>query len=83
MNEFLKAIGIIVIVVLTLLILAPLSTIVGIIGGWIVGLFFTDLIIGTIARTGFDVTGLEVWHIGGVLGFIASFFKSSQTNTNK
>lgn len=80
MNDFLKIIGGVVFVIAMVFFLGILGTLGGIIGGWIVGLFFSDLIIGTIARTGLDTVGLEVWHIGGTLGFIGSFFKSVQTN---
>lgn len=57
-----------------------LGVIGGIVSGWIVGLFFTDLIIGFIGRFGVDTVGLEVWHVGGALGFLGSFFKSVHTN---
>jgi hypothetical protein len=60
-----------------------LGTVGGIVGGWIVGLFFSDLILSFLGRIGVDVTGLALWQVGGALGFLGSFFKSYQTNTNK
>lgn len=83
MGDIYKVIGGIVGVVVLAFFLGTLGVLGGIVSGWIVGLFFTDLIIGTIARIGVDTAGLEVWHIGGTLGFIGAFFKSVQTNTNK
>lgn len=83
MGDVLKAIGGVVAAIVIVFFLGILGVLGGIFGGWIVGLFFTDLIIGTIARIGVDTAGLEVWHIGGTLGFIGAYFKSVQTNTNK
>lgn len=83
MSDILKIIGGVVGIIALVLFLGIFGVLGGIVSGWIVGLFFTDLIIGTIGRTGLDVAGLEVWHIGGTLGFIGAFFKSVQTNTAK
>lgn len=60
-----------------------LYTVGGIVAGWIVGLFFEDMIFSVIARTGFDTAGLALWQLGGALGFVGGFFKSVQTNTSK
>lgn len=81
MNKFLIAVGGIALSVAGIFFLCILGTIGGIFGGWVVGLFFTDLIIGTIARTGIDTAGLAVWHIGGTLAFVGSFFKSVQVSS--
>ena len=83
MSDILKVIGGVVGIAALILFLGILGVLGGIVSGWIVGLFFTDLIIGTIGRTGLDTAGLEVWHLGGTLGFIGAFFKSVQTNTAK
>lgn len=77
MGTFLKVIGGIVAATGLVFLFCLLGVLGGIFGGWIVGLFFTDLIIGTISRIGgINTAGLEVWHIGGTLGFIGAFFKT-------
>lgn len=68
--------------VLILLFLAPLLGVLGgAFGGWVVGIFFTDLIIGTLARFGVDTAGLAVWHLGAFLGFVGGFFKTYTATT--
>lgn len=63
---------------------APLiGVLFGAFTGWVVGLFFTETIIGFFARAGFDVAGFAVWQIGAALGFIGAFFKATHTNTTK
>lgn len=81
--DFLKVIGGFVLAAAIILFLGIFGVLCGIVGGWIVGLFFTDLIIGFIGRFGVNTIGLEVWHVGGALGFIGAFFKSVQTTTAK
>lgn len=80
MNEFLKIIGGFVAAAALILFLGALGVIAGIISGWIVGLFFSGIILETLARFGVDTAGLAVWQLGGLLGFIGAFFKSVQTN---
>lgn len=82
METGLKILGGTVLVALTAFGLILLTTLGGMLAGWVVGLFFTDMILGVLARTGFDTVGLALWQLGGALGFIGSFFKSIQTNTN-
>lgn len=82
MSDFVKVIGGLAIGAAIVIFLAIFGTLAGIIGGWIVGLFFTDLIVGFIGRFGVNTAGLEVWQIGGVLGFLGGYFKSVQTSTS-
>lgn len=81
MNDFLKALGVVSLTVVVVFFFSILSTLGGMIGGWFVGWFFTDLIMGGLARFGVNTAGFEVWQLGGLLGFLGSFFKSYQTNT--
>ena len=83
METSLKVIGGIVLVVITAFGLILLATLGGMLAGWVVGLFFTDMILSVLDRTGMDTAGLALWQLGGALGFIGSFFKSVQTNTAK
>lgn len=56
------------------LFVAPLLGIVfGSLAGWVVGLFFSETILGMAAAVG--VTGFEMWQIGAALGFISMFFR--------
>lgn len=56
-----------------------LSTLFGAFAGWVVGLFFEKSILHFFAALG--ISGLKMWQIGAALGFIGSFFKT--TNINK
>ena len=52
-----------------------LSTLVGAICGWCVGLFFDDSILFVLENC--DIKGVSMWQLGASLGFTVSFFKSS------
>lgn len=84
MESFIKAIGAIV-VLAVLLCLSPLiGVLAGAFSGWIVGLFFSDVILWFLTKVGVDTAGLEVWHVGVALGFLGSFFRPSiTTNSSK
>ena len=56
-----------------------LSTLLGALAGWVVGLFFEETILNFFAMLG--ISGLKMWQIGASLGFIGSFFNT--TNINK
>ena len=75
----LTAVGVIAVII----VLVILGTLFGGIAGWIVGLFFTDTIMTTLARFGIDVSGMSMWQLGATLGFISGFFKSSGIKANK
>ena len=55
-----------------------LSTFLGAVAGWIVGLFFEESILNFFAALG--ISGLKMWQIGAALGFIGGFFKSTSIN---
>lgn len=74
----LAAIGL-VLLVFVLVILGSLS---GGIAGWIVGLFFTDIIMQTLNRIGVDTMGMTMWQLGATLGFVSGFFKSTKVQKN-
>jgi hypothetical protein len=77
MKDVLVVIGGAVVVVGGLLILPILGSFCGGVGGWLVGIFFGDLILGTLAA--FGVKGLSMWQLGVTLGFLSGYFKSSTT----
>ena len=58
-----------------------LTTLMGALVGWVVGLFFSETILGTLSRFGIDVMGLQMWQLGATLAFVGSFFKAHQHNT--
>lgn len=64
-------------VVTAVVFIVIIGTLFGAVGGWIVGLFFTETIMGTLARFGVQTTGFEMWQLGATLGFISGFFKTS------
>lgn len=58
--------------------IAPLvGVLIGAFMGWVVGLFFTDTIIGFLTRVGVDTVGLAVWQVGAAMGFLGSFLRTS------
>lgn len=79
MGTFFKIIGGLLVAAF-IFFLAPLIGIsVGAFTGWVCGLFFDDTLRDLATRLGVD---WAPWQLGAALGFVGSFFKSSQTNTN-
>lgn len=75
--DCIKAISSLLAIMIVLFIGIIAGTAFGALGGWIIGLVFTD----TITIIGAKLFGFtEPWEIGAALGFIGSFFK---TNTFK
>jgi hypothetical protein len=72
--------GILMACLLTLLFffLVLFVTLVGAFAGWVVGLFFSETILGFLAA--FGITGFKMWQIGASLAFIGSFFKGINYN---
>ena len=68
--------------VMLIIVMVILGTFFGGVAGWIVGLFFTDTIMGTLNRIGVDTMGMTMWQIGATLGLISGFFKSSGVKVN-
>ena len=68
--------------VMLIIVIVILGTLFGGIAGWIVGLFFTDTIMGTLNRIGVDTMGMTMWQLGATLGFISGFFKSTKVQKN-
>lgn len=58
-----------------LFLVVVMSTLIGGIVGWIVGMVFPFVIVTLNTLTDLTLTGFE---FGAVLGFVGSFFKSSQ-----
>lgn len=56
-----------------------IGAVFGAFSGLIVGLAFEQSILLFFEK--FGLSGLEVWEIGCALGFVGSFFKSHQFNT--
>ncbi|NEP52893.1 MAG: hypothetical protein F6K65_30465 [Moorea sp. SIO3C2] len=63
---------------LALIVIPILGALAGGLGGWITGIFFGDLILGTLAACG--VKGISMWQLGLTLGFISGFVRSSSTS---
>lgn len=82
MESILKIFGAAVLVILGILVLPLLGVLGGIFSGWVVGIFFTDMILEVLSRFGVDTVNIALWQIGGALGFIGGFIKSYQTNNN-
>ena len=64
---------------------APLlGVLAGAFSGWVVGLFWADVILGFLTRLGIETTNLQVWQIGAAMGFLGGFLKTnvSQKSTS-
>lgn len=57
------------------------STLIGAFVGWIVGCFFGEIILNFFADIGIE--GFTMWQLGASLGFIGSFFRTSNINYSK
>ena len=58
-----------------------LGTLIGGIAGWVVGLFFSDTILGILAQLG--VKGISMFQFGAFMGFVGGFLKTKVTTTVK
>ena len=72
------ALGLVMLIILMVI----LSTFFGGVAGWIVGLFFTDIIMDTLNRIGVDTMGMSMWQLGATLGFVSGFFKTTKVQKN-
>lgn len=75
MEKFLKIIGGVVVFIAALVFVIPLATAFGALAGHIVGWFFSDTILGVLAKMGLhDVT---MWQVGACCGFFGGFLRIS------
>lgn len=77
MRKLATAVGAFALIVIIFLLFPLIGSLVGAFAGWVVGLFFEDTILSTLARFGVDTGGLAMWQLGCTLGFIGGFFKTS------
>lgn len=50
------------------------SALMGALAGWIVGLFFSDTILGILAQLG--IRNIGMWQFGAFMGFVGGFLKT-------
>ncbi len=77
METFIKIIGGSVLVIGSLFLIIILSTLMGGIAGWAVGMVFTETISELKQFMGVSVTDFE---LGAALGFVGSFFRTAATS---
>ena len=77
MEDFVKAVGVGFLLIAAVFVAVVLGTLFGALAGWIVGLFFDNTILGTLARFGVKTEGLAMWQLGATLGFIGGFFRAT------
>ena len=78
MEALSKVFGVAFLGIGVLFLLIILSTLMGGICGWTVGLIFTDTIAALKQFMGVDVTNFE---LGAMLGFVGGFLKSTPVNS--
>ena len=54
--------------------LVVFGTLIGAISGWVVGLFFSETILGILSQ--FGVSNVAMWEFGAFLGFVGGFLKT-------
>ncbi len=52
-----------------------LTTFMGAVSGWFIGLFFEETILGILSSLG--ISGFSMWQIGAFLGFVGGFFRTT------
>jgi hypothetical protein len=73
-----KALGILLLILGTptlIMLLVLIGTLAGALVGWVVGLLFSETILGIFAALG--LKGFAMWQIGAFLGFVGGFLRSS------
>lgn len=65
----------ILIIMCAALVLPLIGFLSGAFSGWVVGLFFADTVLTFFSHLG--INDLTMWQIGGSLGFIGGFFKTT------
>lgn len=58
-----------------LLVLA--GTLMGALAGWVVGLFFSETILGILGQIG--IHNISMWQFGAFMGFVGGFLKTKVT----
>jgi len=79
-KEFNSAVSVIWVIIagLVLIFFAPvIGVLIGAFSGWVVGLFFAETIMTTLAGFGFSAS-VSMWQLGATLGFIGGFFRISR-----
>jgi hypothetical protein len=55
------------------------STLMGALAGWVVGLFFSETILGILSQLG--IRNIAMWQFGAFMGFVGGFLKTKVTAT--
>ena len=81
MEKFVAAIGTIFLGLVATLAFTIVATFFGAVSGWIVGLFFEEMILGFFTQLG--ITDMSMWQLGAVFGWMGGFLKTKVTVTDK
>lgn len=76
-----KVIAYSVVTLIALFVVPALSIVAGMFGGWVVSLFFDDMLLPMFNGTFLE--GYSLAKIGGFLGFVGSFVKSYNPSYNR
>lgn len=77
MDVFVESIAKILIIIGLLAVGICLGTVCGAGAGWLIGQIFSATILKVLAKFHIDISNLEMWELGAMLGFIGGFFRTS------
>lgn len=77
MDKFIIAIGSMAVGIAGIFFVVILSTLMGTLAGWVVGLFFSETILGILGQMG--IRNISMWQFGAFMGFVGGFLKTKVT----
>lgn len=77
MDKFAKIVGGLFLGICGVFFFVILGTLMGALSGWVVGLFFSDTILGILAQ--FGIHNITMTQFGAFMGFIGGFLKTKVT----
>jgi len=77
MGGFVKFAGGLVVATGGIFVFVLLGTLMGALSGWVVGLFFSDTMLGILSQLG--VKNIAMWQFGAFMGFVGGFLKTKVT----
>ena len=77
MDDFIKGLGLALVAAGGIFLFVILGTCLGAVAGWLVGLVFSDTILGILDQL--NIRGIAMWEFGAFMGFVGGFLKTKTT----